>query len=431
MGIIKKELFKGFSIGDFNPVRIMGVINLSPESFHKNSYVPTEDLLKKLKEFLDNGATIIDIGARSTAPWSEVISVDEEKDRILNALDLLVKHIPKEIILSIDTQYAEIAELALEIAKKNDIRIIINDISSFQTDPKMLDVVAKFGCPVIIMATETKPGDRKSVDEILIALNKTISKLRENGYDVSKVIVDPGIGKWVSDKTYEYDLAILDSLQSFRCFKCPILIGLSRKSFIGTVLDESDTNKREIGSLAATSIAVYNGAHIIRTHDVNEAMKQTIKVASSIRKKPVISNMNNQVCEILDPFTDVRSADYLLRTFGVLPGGSKIMSRKMVLKVIVLHNITAPAALILKQELLSRGGDVATHNQVISTEWKKYEKIFDVVLMGTIGQFESLIQKLKKQHLKLDIIASLIEKTLKREKETKIQYLKSFEGYKK
>ncbi|MHA1920871.1 MAG: hypothetical protein ACTSWX_14075, partial [Promethearchaeota archaeon] len=198
-----------------------------------------------------------------------------------------------------------------------------------------------------------------------------------------------------------------------------------------TVLDESDTNKREIGSLAATSIAVYNGAHIIRTHDVNEAMMQTIKVASSIRKKPVISNTNNQVCEILDPFNNVRSADYLLRTFGVLPGGSKIMSRKMVLKVIVLHNITAPAALILKQELLSRGGDVATHNQVISTEWKKYEKIFDVVLMGTIGQFESLIQKLKKQHLKLDIIASLIEKTLKREKETKIQYLKSFEGYKK
>ena len=118
MGIINQEIFPGYSIGDFNPVRIMGVINLSPESFHKNSFVPNEELIQKLEDFLDNGATIIDIGARSTAPWSEVISVADEKERILNALNLLVEHIPKEIILSIDTQYAEIAELGLEITKK-------------------------------------------------------------------------------------------------------------------------------------------------------------------------------------------------------------------------------------------------------------------------------------------------------------------------
>ena len=95
----------------------------------------------------------------------------------------------------------------------------------------------------------------------------------------------------------------------------------------------------------------------------------------------------------------------------------------------VLFYFAAPASLILKQELLSRGGDAATHSQVISTEWKKTEEIFDVVLMGTIGQFNSLIKKLKGQHLKLDIIASLIENTLKKEKETKIQYSKTFEGY--
>ncbi len=431
MGIINFELFPGYSIGDFNPVRIMGVINLSPESFHKNSFVPNEELIKKIKDFLDNGATIIDIGARSTAPWSEEISVAEEKDRILNALNLLVNHIPKDIILSIDTQYAEIAELGLGFAKKNNIRTIINDISSFHTDPRMMDVICEYGCPVVIMATENKPGDRKSIDEILKALHNTINQLNDKGYDTNKVIIDPGIGKWVSERTYEYDLAILDSIQNFRCFRNPILIGLSRKSFLGSVLDESDTNKREIGSLAATSIAVYNGAHIIRTHDVDQKINQTILVAMSIRKKPVISNANGQICEIIDPFTNARSADYFLQTFGVLPGGSKIMNRKMINKLIVLHNITAPAALILKQELLSRGGDVATHSQVISTEWKKNDEIFDVVLMGTISQFNSLIKKLKNQHLKLDIIASLIENTLKKENQTKIQYSKTFEGYNK
>ncbi|QEE16374.1 dihydropteroate synthase [Promethearchaeum syntrophicum] len=431
MGIINNELFPGYSIGDFNPVRIMGVINLSPESFHKNSFVPNDSLIEKLKNFIKNGASIIDIGARSTAPWSDVISVEEEKKRILNALNLLSKHFPKDIILSFDTQYAEIAKLGLEFAKKNEIRSIINDISSFKTDPKMIDIICEYGCPIVLMATENKPGDRKSIDEILKALHATITQLRDKGYDTSKVIVDPGIGKWISEKTYEYDLAILDSIESFRCFRNPILIGLSRKSFIGSILDESDTDKREIGSLAATSIAVYNGAHIIRTHDVDQKVKQTIKVATSIRKKPIISKADSHICEIIDPFTNPLGADYFLRSYGVFPGGSKIMNQKMINKLIVLHNITAPAALILKQELLSRGGDAATHSQVISTEWKKTEEIFDVVLIGTIGQFKSLIKKLKGQHLKLDIIASLIENTLKKEKEAKIRYSKTFEGYSK
>ena len=170
MGIINIELFPGYSIGDFNPVRIMGVINLSPESFHKSSFVPNEGLIQKLKNFIENGATIIDIGARSTAPWSDKISVEEEKKRVLGALNLLSKQFPKDIILSIDTQYAEIAELGLEFAQKNNVRTIINDISSFHTDPRMIDVICEYGCPVVIMATENKPGDRKSIDEILKSL---------------------------------------------------------------------------------------------------------------------------------------------------------------------------------------------------------------------------------------------------------------------
>ncbi len=131
------------------------------------------------------------------------------------------------------------------------------------------------------------------------------------------MVIDPGMGKWVKEKTYEYDLSMLDNLEDFRVFGLPILVGLSRKSFIGTVLNEKDPAKRDIGSLAATSIAVYNGAHIIRTHDVNENMMQTIKMASAIRRKPVIiapkAEEDVQSCEYLNPVNFTRSAYHLLK----------------------------------------------------------------------------------------------------------------------
>ncbi|MHA1584292.1 MAG: dihydropteroate synthase, partial [Promethearchaeota archaeon] len=287
MGYIEQELFKGFSIGDFSPVRIMGVLNLSPESFYKDSFIPNEQLIEKMKSFVDNGATILDLGARSTAPWSKPISLEEEKQRIANSLNLIPENVSKDIIISIDTQYADVAEMSLIFAEKNGIKMIINDISCFKTDPRLKDVILKYKCPAILMATFEKPGDAKTPEEILDSLQNTICELRDSGFDTNKIIIDPGVGKWVKDKTYEYDLAILDNLQSFRCFGCPVLMGLSRKSFLGAILDEPDAKNRGIGSLAATAIAVYNGAHIIRTHDVDRDMVQTIKTASAIRKKPV------------------------------------------------------------------------------------------------------------------------------------------------
>ena len=279
MGFISRTLFGTIPIGDFSPVVIMGIINLSPESFYKGSYKSPSSLLETVQKFITNGAKILDLGARSTWIKATPITLEDEKNRIIAALDLIKGKIPSEIIISIDTQFAEVAKIALEFAKQNNIHLMINDVSSFRVDPKLMDVVVEYNCPVVIMATKEKPGDTRSVDEILVALNNTILALSKKGYDLSQLIIDPGIGKWTPEKTYEYDLAIIDRLRDFRCFGCPILVGLSRKTFIGEILGESDPAKRDIGSLAATSIAVYNGSHIIRTHDVDLAMKQTIQTA--------------------------------------------------------------------------------------------------------------------------------------------------------
>lgn len=428
MGYIQRKLFSDIELGDFSPPQLMGVINLSPESFYKGSFVGKEQIKEKVQSFLKEGATFIDIGARSTAPGVQPITTGEESQRINAALNIIGDFFPKKAVLSIDTQYGSIAEECIKFAQKHELRIIVNDVSAFHTDPNMIDVVTKYNVPVIIMASQSVPGDLLTIDEILSGLSQTITLLQSKNYDINKLIIDPGVGKWIPNKTYEYDLAILDSLDAFRSFGCPILVGISRKSFIGTVLDEKDPAKRMIGSIAATAIAVYNGAHIIRSHDVNLDIVQTIKIASAIRRKPVTLSKNNQICEILNPFRDTESAYHLLRQYDVTPAGSRIMKDKMLTKIILLKHVTAPQGLILKQELLARGGDVGLPRLVITTEWKKYEENFDVLLIGTIKQMNSLIQKLKGQQLKLNELALLLEETLQKEQETSQTYSKEYRG---
>ncbi|WP_371803861.1 dihydropteroate synthase [Candidatus Lokiarchaeum ossiferum] len=422
MGSIHQELFEGYSIGDFSPVRIMGIVNLSPESFYQGSFIPNESLQTTIEKFIKYGATILDFGARSTAPWSDPISLDEELDRMQKTLTMIPELVPKDIILSIDTQYSKVARWSLEFGKKHGYRVMLNDISSFQTDPKMLDLVVSYNCPVCLMATFKKPGDAKTPQEILKALHQSILELKKRNYDTQKVMVDPGIGKWVTEKTYEYDLAMLDHLHDFRAFQVPILVGLSRKSFIGSILEEKDASKRDIGSLAATSIAIYNGAHIIRTHDVDEKMQHTIKVASAIRRKPIQIQNNNQICEIEEQIWDKYATEIYLSELGVTLPGAKIMSRKMISKNIILKNITAPQGLILKQELLARGGDVALHREVVTTENQKYDEKFTAVLIGTLLQMEKLVKKLRGQDLELDKLGKMIEAALHKEEQIKEIY---------
>lgn len=428
MSIIEQKLFSQINIGDQFPVHLMGIINLSPESFYKESYISPENILHQIKTDCENGATFLDFGARSTAPWSNPISLQEEYERIEIALNLALPHIPKGVVLSIDTQYAEIAQLALKMTEEHNIPTIINDISSFHTDPKMKDVILEYHSPICLMATHQKPGDAKSIEEILLALNSTIEDLYNEDYDTSKIIIDPGIGKWVSEKTFEYDLEMLDKLHDFRCFQAPILIGLSRKSFIGAVLDEKEPKDRLWGSYAASSVAVYNGAHIIRAHQITSELNQIVRMASAIRKKPVKLISSEHILSRNPVFHTPLANHIFLKKNGVSSQGASIMEGKMRYHTLTLQNITAPQALILKQEMLARGGEVAMSKDVITTENRKFDKIFTIILMGTDLQFKKLISKLKSQDLGLDIIANSIEQFLIKDLTPIINYSKNKTG---
>jgi dihydropteroate synthase len=285
MDEIYAKFYNSLEIGDNYPTIVMGVINLSPESFYKGSiYGNAKKLESAIKNMISNGAAMLDLGARSTAPWAEKISIEEEINRMELAMNNVCKIIPNNIILSIDTQYRRIAQRALEISAKFKKKIIINDVSCLKTDPDLADFVTEHDLPIILMASREVPGDLLTIDEIRHEFNKTVELLVSKGYDEKKIILDPGIGRWVDKKTSEFDLKIIGNLSMLRSFNKPILVAISRKSFIGATLNIPEPEKRLNGTLSATAIAVYKGAHIIRTHDVSNQLIETIKMAEEIRK---------------------------------------------------------------------------------------------------------------------------------------------------
>jgi len=285
MNEIYAKFFDFLEIGDNYPTIVMGVLNLSPESFYKGSvYDSAKKIEFAVKNMLNNGAAILDLGARSTAPWSEKITIEEEINRMESALNIICKIIPNNIILSIDTQYRRVAQRALEISTKFKKKIIVNDVSCLKTDPGLGDFVTENDLPIILMASKEIPGDLLTTDEIKREFNKTIELLERKGYDGKKIILDPGIGRWVDKKTPEFDLKIIGNLDKLRSLNKPILVAISRKSFIGAILNITEPEKRLNGSLSATAIAIYKGAHIIRTHDVNQQLTEIIKIAEEIRK---------------------------------------------------------------------------------------------------------------------------------------------------
>lgn len=419
MVFIKKEVFPDFIIGDeYEPI-LQGIVNLSPESFYKQSVVKRDEINGKVKSFIDNGAKILDIGARSTAPGVIPITQEEEIERLKPFLESLVNTISKDIVLSIDTQYSSIAQYCIDFCNKHDFRSMINDVSGLKTDSKMIDIVVNNDVPLILMASTQRPGDIVSVNAILESIHESIIELDRKNYDLNKLIIDPGIGKWIPEKTYEYDLSIIDNLERFRVFGQPILVGISRKSFITGVLGQRPPDQRYNGTLAATTIAVYNGAHIIRTHDITEELVEMIRMGQAIRKKPLYIDKNEINGGLITSIKDPIEARIYQRRIGVTPAGSRIMANKMVTKLILLDNITAPQALVLKQEMLARGGDVAIHKDAVTTENQKYDKNQSCVLIGTEKQLTSLIEKLKGQQLELDKIAEILIEILDKSREDK------------
>jgi dihydropteroate synthase len=281
----------GLDIGDGFPVRIMGVLNVSQESFYKRSVVDPGGILEKARSMIAGGATLLDVGGRSTAPNVQPISVDEERARVMTALTSLLPGLENDrVLVSIDTQFEAVAASALEIFRSCGMegQFVINDVCGLHADPGLPRWIAKMGKPCIIMSSHGKPGDSLGVEQTIADLERSLSTLHALGYDTGqKVIVDPAIGRWIPEKVPSYDLDLLNDLERFRAIGLPLLVAISRKSFIGEILGEKNPENRLYGSLSATAIAVFKGAHVVRTHDVSKETIDTIRVAEAIRNKTI------------------------------------------------------------------------------------------------------------------------------------------------
>ncbi|PIQ90375.1 MAG: dihydropteroate synthase [Candidatus Omnitrophica bacterium CG11_big_fil_rev_8_21_14_0_20_41_12] len=267
-----------------NQARIMGIINLTPDSFsgdglYKNCAANYLDLaLKKAKKMVSDGASIIDLGGQSSRPGAKPVSAKEELTRILPVVKLLAKKIKTP--LSIDTDKPIVAQACLDSGAQ-----IINDISGLR-HKNMIKVAVRYKAAVVIMHMQGVPLSmqkivtyRYLIDEIALYLKKAINSAEGGGINPDKIIVDPGIG---FGKNVEHNLEIINRLADFKILGKPILIGTSRKSFIGKILG-ADVGNRSSGSLATCVIAAKNGANILRVHDVKET-SQALKIVNAIRK---------------------------------------------------------------------------------------------------------------------------------------------------
>lgn len=261
---------------------LMGIINVTPDSFSGDGIARMEPHRQLLfaRDMVNNGADILDIGGESTRPGSRKISTKEELARVLPVLKQLSKNI--RVPISIDTTKSEVAHAALDSGAS-----IVNDISSLRFDKKMAKIVARTkACLVLMHMKGTPAGMQKNPEygdlmaEIIAFLLQRMNVALDAGICRDKIILDPGIG---FGKTVEHNLEILDGISSLKSLGRPILAGVSRKWFIGKILG-TDIRSRTVGTAAAMSIAIANGADIVRVHDVCE-MKQAALLADAICRR--------------------------------------------------------------------------------------------------------------------------------------------------
>lgn len=276
----RRILCRGKALDFSKRTCIMGILNVTPDSFSDGGlFYDKEKAVSHALEMAGQGADIIDIGGESTRPGADEISIDQEIDRVVPVIEALRNQ--SDIIISIDTYKSKTARYALEAGAD-----IINDISGLNFDPEMSEVAAKYDTPVIIMHIKGTPKNMQNnphynnlIDEIKGYLKNSIKKAVEAGINRQKIIIDPGIG---FGKSVKDNYIILNRLNEFLDIDCPVLMGVSRKSFIGKLLDLSE-NERIMGTAAAVAVSVVNGADIVRVHDVAE-MAEVVRVADSIKR---------------------------------------------------------------------------------------------------------------------------------------------------
>ncbi len=270
---------------------VMGILNITPDSFSGDGIIakgdPVQVSLEQAKRFVSAGVTILDVGGESTRPGSKLVEVEEERRRVIPVIKVIVKEFP-DTLISIDTYKAAIVEEAL-----NEGAQIVNDVWALRADPQLKHVVAKSKCPVILMHNRSNPASvemrtqlgkayigaeyENLIEDVKRELMDSVKLAREAGISDERIILDPGIG---FGKRVEHNIELINRLDEIRALGFPVLLGLSRKSFIGYTLDLPPDQRLE-GTAAAIAIGIARGADIVRVHDV-EYMVRVAKMADAI-----------------------------------------------------------------------------------------------------------------------------------------------------
>lgn len=261
--------------------KVMGILNVTPDSFYAGSRKQTEeDIKSRCREIIEEGGDIIDIGAYSSRPDAEHISAEEEKRRLRTGLEILRNEYP-EAIVSVDTFRADVAEMCVKEYNVN----IINDISAGEMDKEMFNTVARLQVPYIMMHMKGTPQDMQKspqytslMKEIFMYFSEKVYKLHEMG--VNDLILDPGFG---FGKTLEHNYELMNHLEEFSLFNLPVLVGISRKSMIYKLLGNTPSEALN-GTTALNTIALLKGANILRVHDVKEAV-ETVRIVTALNTK--------------------------------------------------------------------------------------------------------------------------------------------------
>lgn len=258
---------------------IMGIVNVTPDSFSDGGrFLAVEEAVKQARQLVADGADILDIGGESTRPYgnNRPIDAQEEMDRILPVIERLLEEVA--VPISVDTYKASTAEAALERGAH-----MINDVWGLQYDEHMAAVVAKYNVPIVIMHNQLQPGYQNLMGDITAFLQKSINIAAKAGIAQDKIIVDPGIG---FGKTRADNITIIRQLRRLEGLGCPILLGTSRKAFIGTTLD-LPAHERIEGTAATVAIGIAHGADIIRVHDVKE-MSRVARMTDALVREELI-----------------------------------------------------------------------------------------------------------------------------------------------
>ena len=276
------------SVGGENPVRIMGILNTSPESFYKKSINTSRTKIKNAVIQMENdGADFIDVGGMSTAPYlSTMVSEKIESKRVLDAIKIIQN--TTNLPISVDTCRSNVAKIALE----NDVEII-NDISGLKYDKNMKNVISKFQPSLILCAYDSKTILGNSINSTKKLFKSSLKIAKDCQIPDKKIVLDPAIGFFrktgkgkfftkIKTDWVDRDLSIIKNLNSFK-MKYPILISVSNKSLIGNLLQKENPSDRLFGSITAEAICVLNGANIIRTHNVM-ATRDAITIATKLSK---------------------------------------------------------------------------------------------------------------------------------------------------